>query len=511
MPNRSRRVRRRTGFALLVVLTIISVSIAMTYAVMHRQSVMLQVQQNNGTRVTARHAAITGMNVALRKMHQSNWAGVDVALSGDLGAAGSYSVTFTTGDPSLEDELNPGTPDPAHSDYSDWPFRVTVVSTGSVASATSGVAPTEYRVRAVMKLVPRALSAKPAAWDEIRASTLYQYASEPNYPNYIAAPLRVDGHVHVRGPLEICPTLSWPMSVRNEYLGDLAAMHSAAMGDHRMITGLVRWPTAEQDGSDVVAVNTIMGLTTFNTATTAAPGWTYPGPINTYRLYPGGEVYNVASCSANLSNGTLGPDPDTNPAGLFYNSGDVILNGDVTIVGTVIAGWSIDLAGPNISVRPADLPPTYGSSSTVQLPALIAGDDLRVREACQATASGLIAVWNRFDVDPGTRDTTFDLTGRLACRQIRVEPRYTWNMNETEWTSMDQAFQVEAISGNPEATTYFPMYLAQHGYSYVPTIRLTAPDNTVEYQWITDGGSIYAPSAGDAGLMWDLLNWDDGV
>ena len=172
---------------------------------------------------------------------------------------------------------------------------------------------------------------------------------------------------------------------------------------------------------------------------------------------------------------------------------------------------SIDLAGPNITVRPADLPPTYGSFSTVQLPALIAGGDLRVREACQATASGLIAVWDKFDVDPSTSDTVFDLTGRLACHQIRVEPRYTWDMSEGEWTGMEQAFQVEAVSGNPGSTTYFPMYLAQQGYSYVPTIRLTAPDSAVEYQWITDGGSIYTPGAGDAGLMWDLLDWDEGV
>jgi len=145
------------------------------------------------------------------------------------------------------------------------------------------------------------------------------------------------------------------------------------------------------------------------------------------------------------------------------------------------------------------------------LPALIAGGDLRVREECQATASGLIAVWDKFDVDPSTSDTVFDLTGRLACRRIRVEPRYTWDMSEDDWSDMEGEFQEEAVSGNPGATTYFPMYLAQHGYSYVPTIRLKAPGNTVEYQWITDGGSIYVPNAGDAGLMWDLLNWDEGI
>ena len=354
-----RTPRHRRGVALLVVLSIISVSLAITYAVLRSQTVMLQVQQNAGTRVSARHAAMAGMSIALRKMHQNDWAGVGTTLIGSLGSDAGYSVTFTTGDPQLQDPLNPGSPDPTHPDFADWPFRVTVESVGQVSISGGGAAPAEYRVRTVMRLVPRALSTEPAPWNEINLYTVYQIADDSSEMN---APARIAGPMRMRGPFDICPSMSWSDSVRQQYMGDLVAIHNAGGFDFRFLTGGIEMPLSDQSASDLSLLQDVMGVETLDASSTTLTGWNYPGPISTYRLYPGGKIYNVDSCPASLSAQNLGPDPDTNPAGLFYSAGTVDLYNNVTVNGTIVSPGKLSLRGANIEASPVDLPPLHDTT-----------------------------------------------------------------------------------------------------------------------------------------------------
>jgi len=510
MPNCFHAPEHRRGVALLVVLSIISVCLAMTYAVLRSQTVMLQVQQNAGARVSARHAAMSGMSIAMRKMHQNDWAGVGTTLTGSLGPDTGYSVTFTTGDPQLQDPMNPGSPDPTHPDVADWPFRVTVESVGQVSISGNSVAPAEHRVRTVMRLVPRALSTEPAPWNEINLYTVYQVAAVPSMMN---APARIAGPMRMRGPFEICPSMSWSDSVRQRYMGDLVAMHSASGIDDRFLTGGIEMPLSDQSASDLFLLQTVMGVETLDASSTTLAGWNYPGPISTYRLYPGGKIYNVDSCPSSLSGQNLDPDPDTNPAGLFYSAGTVDLYENVTVNGTIVSLGKLSLRGANIEARPVDLPPLYGTTQTVQLPLFVTADGFRIRQGCVASAQGVIATWNRFDILSTLDTDAFSLTGRAVCRELNIEPWGSWGLSSGEWNALHAGFKAQLAAAKPGSVAYFPTYLSQQGYSHVPRITIEAPDSnsSVRYHWFTDDSSIYVPAAGDAGLMWDLLDWKDGV
>ncbi len=510
MPSCFHAPGRRRGVALLVVLSITSVSLAILYAVLRSQTVMLQVQQNAGTRVSARHAAMAGMSIALRKMHQNDWTGVGTTLTGSLGPDAGYTVTFTTGDPQLQDPMNSGSPDPTHPDFTDWPFRMTVESVGQVSISGDGAAPAEHRLRVVMRLVPRALSTEPAPWDEINQYTVYQY---DEVSSAINAPARIAGPMRLRGSFDICPAISWPDATREQYMGDLVTMHNAGGTDYRFLTGKIEMPRSDFSSSDLLLIEDFMGIETLNASPTALTGWNYPGPISTYRLYPGGKIYNVGSCPSSLSGQNLDPDPGTNPAGLFYAGGNIDIDSDVSVYGTIVTSSRLRMRGANIQARPVDLPPLHGTTEVVQLPLFVTANDFEVDQGCVASAQGMIAAWDKFDIRRAYDTDAFYLTGRAVCRELRIERPDSWGLSGGDWETLHTDFEAQLAAGEPGTVMYFPAYLSLQGYSPVPRIRIEAPnsDNPVRYHWFTDGSSIYVPAAGDAGLMWDLLNWEDGV
>ena len=93
----------------------------------------------------ARRATI-GLSVAMRSVEQSGWTGVNTTLSGTLNSQDSYSATFTAGDDSLTS---------ASSNYSEYPYRVTIVSTGTSIDPFNSQSKATHKVRAVVRLIPR--------------------------------------------------------------------------------------------------------------------------------------------------------------------------------------------------------------------------------------------------------------------------------------------------------------------------------------------------------------------
>src|SRR5258708_3850443 len=64
---------RRRGVAIVLVLGLLSLTLALSYALLRSQTIAAQVQQNSQRTVSARLAAQTGLSVALRKMQEANW------------------------------------------------------------------------------------------------------------------------------------------------------------------------------------------------------------------------------------------------------------------------------------------------------------------------------------------------------------------------------------------------------------------------------------------------------
>src|SRR2546423_11555816 len=98
--KRSTRAARR-GISVVVVLAILAVTLASSYAIMRSQFVSNRIQQNSNRHGLARQAAMIGLSAAMRAMEQSGWGGVSTTLTGTLNSQDSYSATFTAGDDSL--------------------------------------------------------------------------------------------------------------------------------------------------------------------------------------------------------------------------------------------------------------------------------------------------------------------------------------------------------------------------------------------------------------------------
>jgi hypothetical protein len=84
-----------------LVLGLISMTLAVSYAVIRTQTAGLKAGSNLGQRLDARQAAYSGLSAALRKMSQSDWAGADTVFTGTVGPYATFAASFTTGDASL--------------------------------------------------------------------------------------------------------------------------------------------------------------------------------------------------------------------------------------------------------------------------------------------------------------------------------------------------------------------------------------------------------------------------
>lgn len=187
---------RRGGYALVLVLGMIAMTLGVCYSMLRVQATSTQVAGNASREAAARQAALAGMSIAIRQMHQSDWQGVDSTINGQINASDSYIVGFTTGD----SELASG-----DDDYRWWPYRVTVTSTGYSTDLTNVNVKSSYQVTAVLQLAPRAFGSTPAAWSSIENYTVYQWdgASVP-----LNLPIQITGPYYFQGAM--LPTESYP-------------------------------------------------------------------------------------------------------------------------------------------------------------------------------------------------------------------------------------------------------------------------------------------------------------
>ena len=146
---------RRRGVAVLIVLMLLSITLGLSYWMVRSPTTALQIQQNTNVRVSARRAALTGLTMGLKKMHTNEWCygdGVNTTLTGSIGEDQSYQVSYVVGDPSLAVD------DP------DYPYRVTLLSTGTATDPTDPERTSTHQARAVVHLVPRRVPDEPTDW-----------------------------------------------------------------------------------------------------------------------------------------------------------------------------------------------------------------------------------------------------------------------------------------------------------------------------------------------------------
>src|SRR6187399_2883338 len=112
---RAKTNRGRHGIAVVLILGMLAMTLALSYASLRGQATTAQLTSNLGRGDEARLAAESGMQIALRTIHSSSWAGVDTTFTGSATSTATYSVTYTTGDSRL------AASDPL---YGEYPYRV---------------------------------------------------------------------------------------------------------------------------------------------------------------------------------------------------------------------------------------------------------------------------------------------------------------------------------------------------------------------------------------------------
>jgi len=304
-------------------------------------------------------------------------------------------------------------------------------------------------------------------------------------------------------------------SPRARLLRDYEAMRVAGQGDFRPFSGPISAPLSltsaharrllESD-SNVTLNDVAIGNGTSPVA--------HPGYIPSYRLYPGGKVYSTTQLGETIANVSFAPDPKTNPLGLVTRQGELVIDDNVTIQGTVLVYDSgspvkIDLRGTGINIAPLSLPSLYGDSTVYQLPSVIARDDVKVRDGSSSSLSGLVMAWDKLKCSNGQQSTEMSVTGQVIVRGLEVEARREWDQSASWWDSRHKEFlsQLDAASPIP----YFPEWLKEnHGLDYEPKLTIQPASAGVSYHWHDWSKPLFEAHPDDGGLRWDLLEWRDG-
>jgi hypothetical protein len=486
-----------------LVLGCLAVAMALAYTIVRSQTTELQIASNSRRQGDARSAARAGLAIALGKMHLNSWSGADTSLSGNLSDTDRYVVSYTTGDDSLTS---------ASPDYSDWPLRVTVVSTGYSQDPSSGSTAT-HQVKAVVRLVPRALPAEPAGWSSTDGFSVYQRLV--NGGVIVNVPFRVEGAVRFQSVMQLALNYSWPSDARERFMEDINLMRGAGYGDHRPFVGPIHYAENTQT-SDTRHDLEDLAVPIVNVPNASLTDWTTTAPITSYQLYPGGRSYSIPVIGTGLQDVSYAPDPLTNPLGIWYRNSEVSLLNNVTIKGMIVAdtiAGDLYIQGTNVNLLPVELPALEGDPRPIRLPTAIVGDDFRVWNTGGGTLTGLIDVKDEFEYRRGLQTVTFGVTGRVVTKSFFITARDDWAA--VVWTGVWAAFEslLDTLTSGGENTPepYFPVWLKQtYGLDYQPRLTVKPDPTPYRYHWLSRNAPLYAAHPSDPGLRWEIVDWQDG-
>ena len=303
-----------------------------------------------------------------------------------------------------------------------------------------------------------------------------------------------------------------PGSPRARLLRDWEAMRVAGLGDFRPLTGPIDTP-ARETSAEVLSLLQEECKVNVNTIEQhgEAPV-SHPGKVVAYRLYPGGAQYKVAELESTVQSVRLGPDPLTNPLGIFRRENGVRLRDKVQIQGTIIIHGSLDpdldVDGEHVEMLPVDLPSIYGDSANYQLPVAIVADDIHVLSGSSGSLTGMALTWDETEVSYGSQVTAFDMQGRLIAGEFEVHERSQWDESSSWWKTRLNEFMDQL--GEPKGEIYFPQFVeADRGLEQQPKIVFRPDPSGATYHWHDWTQPLFVAHPDDSGLRWDLIEWRD--
>jgi hypothetical protein len=244
--------------------------------------------------------------------------------------------------------------------------------------------------------------------------------------------------------------------------------------------------------------------------------------VHSYRLYPGGKLYEVPSLQ---DFGDLEAAPEANPLRIFYCTDNFHPRDGFTLQGTLVSDGDLHLDGTNIDLKPFQLPlPLSETDEPVELPTLIAGGDIRVEGGAGANVTGAALAWNALRIEG---DAGFELRGQALLKELRLEGRSNWkSIPRSDWSKYYDWFSF--FTKHDLDSESFPLYMKRPYYwdyffgipllryfnvslDLQPTVVLQPRTAAARYHWPTDGGPLYVPHEEDDGLLWNIIRWQDGV
>jgi hypothetical protein len=478
--------------AVVVVLGLLSITLALSYSMLRTQVTCAQIQSNSLRRSSAQMAAMAGIQDALRSISEPGWAGVGLPITGNLSNTESYSVTIETGDASLT---------PSHPDYAEYPYRLTLISTGLAENAADSNQQSIHHLRVVVQLVRRKLADPPSGWSQVVPHTVYQWSNQDvDYE----LPVRIEGSCYLQGRLRLCQ--QYPNGdAKSQYLGDLELMRVAGFPDHRPFDGPVYLPFSRNPHRSLL-VNEL-NLSVYDIPSSNSPPFAHTGNISTYRLYPGGQEYVPQALSSSLSATTLGPDPVTNPLGVYTRHGTVRIGDNVTVQGLLAtwghsSGTDVYIDGNNVTFEAVQLPPLVDDSNTYELPAVASKDDIYMENHSSGSIKGVVYAGDDYEVLHAYTDVQLHLTGKLVCRELQFKPNETWHL--LNWISALSEFKEQG------ATAYFPQWVEQNrGLASNPMLTVKPDTSGVIHHWHDWTQPLFVPHPDDGGLRWEVIDWRD--
>ncbi|MCA9246827.1 MAG: hypothetical protein KDA42_06915 [Planctomycetales bacterium] len=330
------------------------------------------------------------------------------------------------------------------------------------------------------------------------------------------------------------PTQPWE-SPRTRYLRDVATMHLLEGVDYRPLTGPIELVRSRQSARTLVNLEEDL-LASVSDASATTAQLVHPNRIYSYQLFAGGPTYRVPTCNSSLQDTSLGPNPTSNPLGLFFQSGDLDCDDNVHVEGTLIVGTSssastLRLRGAGIDIAPATLKSPIGSNDVYHLPTVLVSDDIFVDDDTVANLNGLVVASDNFELKDGADSISLTLAGRLFARDLFLYARSDWDESESWWWDQHWDFLIPLynqlvalhlplLPSGGAVSAYLPEYLeANNILDPTPDVlikpEVSANGGETHYIWPDWTKPIYLPHPDDArpgqlpGLRWDLIRWEE--
>jgi hypothetical protein len=419
----------RRGVSMMMVMVSLSTSVVLTYAILQTQSVSSQVNQNALRTDLASQAAQTGAAIALERMQSADWKGVDSPLSQVISSDGdgtlSYAVEFQRYPPETKTGSYTVHSETGLVDGATSGVYLTADATLSATSSRGGTMPEGHRgdpalvvcvsslgvwqsnhdlnqrairkVEVLVLLEPRLpgralvsedhaaaedVAANPGDFDRIQTYTLVARSQQGKNSLVIDPGTRVDGRLWAeKGGTALFNDPIWSKTIRTQVLRELGWMYVTSKGGNVVVQH--PHPFGDQlafRSQPESALRTELGQLAI-LWTRNEKAWVWPevdfAAWKRYRIYQGGFAYDAQKTATWLNRVTLRPS-DSNPLGVFYVSGSMTIQDDVTIQGTLVCDKTVKIVGNRVRVGSYNWRESDGSDHVAdaqlipRLPAIVA-------------------------------------------------------------------------------------------------------------------------------------------